>query len=256
MPIVVFIVFILTWSEGSLVAHEWSLSWGYLHLLFLMLCFHYCLLVVAAPCSWTMLNAWTVREEIWLWPLAKIQILKVLMSSENKVAPKRFRLFQTLQALFILFWKVEGDLNNDGKEKLNKLIPICPHACVPTHLTLSWYLFQRMHGCPKASSKTLVNIPDLSTHVQEDHANLVILHMPISHFPYMTLSPFMLIPHHTHSRIHHHARIFFFKTRCWQSNLPTSCIRAHTHYPNTPPIHLLPVSLSILSPYPYHARPH
>ena len=51
-----------------------------------------------------------------------------------------------------------------------------------------------MHGCPKAPSKTLVNILDLSTHVHGNHANLVILHMPISHFPYMPLSPSMLIP--------------------------------------------------------------
>ena len=59
---------------------------------------------------------------------------------------------------------------------------------------ISWYLFQRMHGCPKAPSKTFLNIPDLSTHKHENHVNLVILHMPISHFPYMTLSPSTLTP--------------------------------------------------------------
>ena len=59
--------------------------------------------------------------------------------------------------------------------------------------------------------------------------------------PCLSLSPSMLIPHYTHICIHHLAHISFFETCCWQPNLPTSCICAHTHAAS------LSLSISLLS---------
>ena len=67
----------------------------------------------------------------------------------------------------------------------------------------------------------------------------------------------MLIPHYTHSRIHHLAHISFFETCCWQPNLPTSCIRAHTHAASLSlslSISLYFLLLSASKPRPYRHR--
>ena len=65
----------------------------------------------------------------------------------------------------------------------------------------------------------------------------------------------MLIPHYTHSRIHHLAHISFFETCCWQPNLPTSCIRAHTHtHAASLSLFLYFPLLSVSKPRPYRYR--
>ena len=88
------------------MTHEWSLIWGYFHLLFFMLCFHDFFFVVAIPCSWTMFSAWTVREEIWVWlrTFARVYVHRFKWHGRTELNRKDFKWFNTPASSALFFF--------------------------------------------------------------------------------------------------------------------------------------------------------